>query len=160
VLSKVPLLRWYRHAEHIKNITDESWELISGEVEKLVKSQAQDFCYPDAHDCLAWLVKQGSDVRILTYGDGEYQRFKLMTFSYLRSNPLPIHVTRRPKRDFIKRHFGQFRGVLIDDKFPLDLPKGWQHLWLDRQAKLNKPEQIKNDVIKIKSLNQAKLVLK
>ena len=159
VISEIPLLRLYRHAEHMQDVSEQSWELISGEIEKLAKKQNKDFCYGDAHEFLAWLAKQGLDTRILTYGDGEYQRFKLMTCRYLRQNHLPVHVTSQAKRDFLRHNFAKVHGTLIDDKYPLDLPDGWSHIWIDRSEPLSHPINLEPGVTKISTLNQARVIL-
>lgn len=160
VFSDKPLVRFYRHAEHMHGVSGKSWELMSGEIEKLIHDQHKDFCYPDAHELLRWLAKEAYDVRVLTFGDGEFQRFKLMICPYLSQNRLPIHVVKQFKKDFLKDNFKDTNGVLIDDRYPLDLPKGWTHIWLDRSEPLKAPKVVKKDVIRISSLAQVPEAIK
>jgi|GEM_PF-1829105 len=64
VFSEIPLMRKYHHAEHIRAVCNKPWELMSGEIEKLIHGQHKDFCYPSAHELLRWLSKEDYDVRL------------------------------------------------------------------------------------------------
>ena len=160
VFSETPLMRFYHHAEHIQGVSEKPWDLMSGEIEKLIHQQHKDFCFPDAHELLRWLGKQGYDVRILSFGDGEFQRFKLMICPYLSQNRLPIHVIKQFKKDFLKDNFKDTQGVLIDDRYPLDLPEGWTHIWLDRSKPIKTPKLDEKDIIMISSLAQVPEAIK
>jgi len=126
--------RLYRHREHFETV-GRSWAYMSGQVRKLAREQQKDFCYSDTHELLDRLVKHNDlDVRILTFGDSEYQLYKLSMCSELASHGLPVHVVQEPKRDFLAREFPN-GGILADDKYPLGLPVSWQHVLVDRTGK-------------------------
>jgi hypothetical protein len=125
-------LRLYDHKSHIFSTFGRSWEFVSGEVTKYINQDVADFCYEDSHEFLDRVVSSGHDVRILTYGDADYQRFKIATCSKLRTLNIPIHVVNEPKRCFIDREFGHSTGFLVDDKYPQNLPVAWTHIHIDR----------------------------
>lgn len=150
-------LRLYRHRDHVADALGLEWEYFSGEVERAVAEQELDFCYPDAHAFLEQAAAGQPEARILTYGDGEYQRFKIGTCQVVRDLRLSVHVVQEPKADFLSRHFGEsmVRGVLVDDKHPLHLPPNWAHLWLDREAGLREPQPGQHNTTHISNLIQA-----
>lgn len=154
-----PLLRIYRHREHFKAVTGRDWDYISGELEYERHQQNRDFCFPDSHELLQWLTGQPYDVRILTFGDGEYQRHKLNTCQVIRRLEIPVHVVREAKRDFLKRSFGDTIGVLIDDKHPLELPANWHEIHVRRQPPLSSPQRINDRIYRVSSLGQVKELL-
>jgi hypothetical protein len=131
---KAEKLRLYRHEAHIEAVTQRRWSFLSAELEKALKQRKRDFCYPEAHATLKRLVKLPLDIRLLTYGDGAYQRFKLNTCSLLSQLRLPVHVVDEPKRLFLEREFPKVQGILVDDKYPLRLPPNWQHVWINRHG--------------------------
>lgn len=147
-------LRLYKHAGHIEQATGKSWAYVSGEIERACRADGKDFCYPEVHDVLLDLVKSREDVRILTFGDGEYQRFKISSCQLLRQSNIGIHVVREPKRIFLKREFPKSPGVLVDDKYPLNLPSNWLHIWITRHLEVRKPLTKQDGTIQISSLDQ------
>ncbi len=143
VQDALGLLRLYRHEEHILDKTGLSWDMLSGEIEKIVKNESLDFCYPEVHKFVAELSdKENVEIRLLTYGDADYQRFKIGLCKHLRG--IPIHVVHEPKGEFLEKHYNHdtTRGVLIDDKAPLIMPSNWQHLWINRKGR-TKPKNAK-----------------
>lgn len=127
-------LNLYDHATHTKEATGKDWSFMSGEFEKELQNYDRDFCYDDAHALIEKALKQDYDVRVLTYGNGEYQRYKIRTCKALSAYNIPIHVVTGPKTDFLKKYFDdEIGGVLIDDKQPLHLPSSWQHVWINRK---------------------------
>jgi hypothetical protein len=152
--------RLYDHKGHIEKVTARSWEFLSGEIEKELSAGNHDFCYPEVHKALAAMVTKYPDVRLLTYGNGEYQRFKIKTCRYLSRLHLPIHVVNETKADFLRREFSAGRGVLIDDRYPLNLPENWAHIWVNRGVKLKQPQRINDSVIQVSNLKQFKSALK
>lgn len=145
----------YDHGGHIKTATGKDWSFMSGELEKEIRGKGHDFCYPDAHGFLEKAAQSGQDVRILTYGHGEYQLYKIRTCSVLRKLHIPVHVVHEPKRVFLKREFAGCEGILIDDKHPLRLPSGWTHIWINRKNN-DSPSASKN-VQKVKSLKEVEI---
>lgn len=160
ITEKPSVMRLYRHADHLEAVTGEKWPFMSAMIEKLATDQDQDFCYPDSHGLLEWQAGQTYDTRILTFGDGEYQRFKIQTCKQLRVAHLPIHVVGETKRSFLGREFSDQAGALVDDKYPLDLPENWQHIWINRDQPLQKPKRLDGQVIQISSLDQVPAALK
>lgn len=133
-------LRLYRHEAHILEKTGLSWDMLSGEIEQAVKNESLDFCYAEVHRFVAELLASNDfDIRILTYGNADYQRFKISLCKHLQA--LPIHVVHEPKGKFLNKHYNHesIRGVLIDDKAPLVMPQNWQHLWVNRNGR-SKPK--------------------
>lgn len=146
--------RLYKHAEHIKQATGRDWSFVSGEIERACRIGELDFCYPEAHDVVSELTLSYDDVRILTFGDGEYQRFKINSCPLLRSSDLGIHVVNEPKATFLKRDFHAVPGVLVDDKYPLNLPAGWVHIWINRSDLIKAPVLKKGSIVMISDLRQ------
>lgn len=125
-------LRLYDHAGHIESITGKSWAYLSGEIEAELASTKADFCYEDAHEFIDYVHKK-YPTRLLTYGNGEYQRYKVHTCRLLTKLHIPMHVVGEAKASFLARDYPEVKqGVLIDDKGPLRLPSNWTHVWLQR----------------------------
>jgi hypothetical protein len=154
VLSDKPMHRLYRHEDHMTQTTTQSWRQVANLIKVWLKEQNLDFCYPDAHDLLAWLITQPQDLRILTFGDQTYQHFKIQTCSYLSAKQIPIHVVLEDKAGYLKRHFTDGKGILVDDKYPLNLPANWHHIWLNRIDRLDKPKTITATQTQVASLDQ------
>ncbi len=146
-------LRLYKHAEHMREATGKSWEYISGEIERALRQSHVDFCYPEAHDLLELLHESDADMRILTYGNGEYQRFKIRTCRVIQSLNIPVHVVARPKNEFLLEVLPNTRGVLVDDK-RLHLPPNWDSVWINRAEKLYEAKQLDERTYQISSLDQ------
>lgn len=154
-----PHLRLFQHREHAKFATGRDWSVVSGELEN-ARKPSNDYCYDEVHDFLEWVTSQDADVRILTFGDGDYQRYKIRTCSALSRLHIPVHVVHEPKREFLAREFkGIDRGVLIDDKSPLNLPNNWHELWIYRKEHLDQPRKLTEQRHQIHTLKQAPGVL-
>jgi hypothetical protein len=149
-------LRLYKHKEHMEATAGKDWSFISGEIELELKHNQHDFCYPEVHEFLKSVVDDPKfEVRILTYGNGEYQRYKLKTCRLITQLNIPVHVVDSPKGQFLGQHFGDAKGILIDDKYPLNLPPSWTHMFIDRKSKQSQPEFVDSKtVIKISELTQ------
>jgi hypothetical protein len=124
--------RLYRHDDHIREQAGMEWSMISGVISERASQLSLDFCYDDAHRFSEEAVASGAIVRLLTYGDEAYQRYKISLCKEVAA--LPVHVVREPKAKFLERHFGgsTTRGILVDDKAPLHLPSNWEHAWINR----------------------------
>lgn len=150
-----PHLRLFDHDTHSKTATGRGWDFIAGELERARTDYDSDFCYPDSHHLLSWLIAQSADVRILTFGAGEYQLYKINTCRKIRQLHVPVHVVHEPKRQFLEREFSAVkRGVLIDDKYPLKLPKKWDEIWINRQSYLSQPKLVAPKTYQVNSLRQ------
>lgn len=144
------VLRLYRHREHYQSRTNVSWSYASGLLHAELTKQPMDFCYDDSHGFLEWLVAKKLDARILSFGDGDYQRFKIMTCKMVRDINIPIHITDQPKSDFFTHYYSRNKtAVLVDDKFPLHLPNHVEHILIDR-----KNQYQTNEVTTITSLKE------
>ena len=150
-----PLLRLFRHNDHVKAVTGKGWDYVSGELEKALLQSNLDFCYPDSHQVLKQLAQSPYDVRILTFGDGEYQRYKINTCNVINRLGIPVHVVQEAKRDFLAREFPKVKGLMIDDKYPLHLPPNWGEIHIARQQKLSQPVKVSGQVMRVSSLKQA-----
>jgi hypothetical protein len=154
-------LRLYNHEDHILSASGKQWSYISGEFERELSKNNHDFCYDDAHAFLHEITKSPYDVRILTYGNGEYQRYKIKTCKTLEKLHIPVHVVTQPKREFLAENFSEVAGILVDDKYPLNLPKKWTHFWINRAEQLSAPKHDKKtDTVQISGLNQVSSMLK
>jgi hypothetical protein len=122
--------RLYRHREHY-GMSGLDWVDVSPQIAEMIAEQELDFCYPDVHPVLGRVAASGVDVGLLTFGDEEYQLFKIAQCRELERYNFPIYVVREPKRDFLAREFPG-GGTLVDDKFPLGLPETWSHVLIDR----------------------------
>lgn len=132
--SKGANLRLYNHRGHITYATGMEWSYVAGVIDTMLQGQKNDFCYPDAHALLRSLTQKNNDVRILTYGDGEYQRFKIRTCREIAQLHIPVHVVQTAKSIFLQTYFSDasIRGILADDKYPLHLPDNWHHAHINR----------------------------
>ncbi|MCW1908089.1 MAG: hypothetical protein KIH63_001970 [Candidatus Saccharibacteria bacterium] len=155
VLQQVPLLRLYRHRDHYAYTTKSGWQALSAEIHKQAKTSKADFSYPDAKRFIDVVNGFGVTVKILTYGDQEYQLFKIASCTVSGVAHLETEVILEPKSSYIASTYAGTRGVLVDDKYPLSLPDGWVHIWLDREATLTAPKQLEHGVIKVANLDQA-----
>lgn len=131
-----PNLRLYNHRKHLKDVLNQEWEYFSAEIEKEISNQNVDFCYDDSHEALMRLHEEKKDFRILTFGNSEYQYFKIRTCQVINYLKIPVHIVHEPKGDFIRKHFGdrRIKGILVDDKYPIDVPNNWIHYWVNRQV--------------------------
>lgn len=151
--------RMYQPTKHIEEKVGKSWNFVLGEIQNEQQSQGAHFCYPDAHEMLVQLKTMTFDLRILTFGHGEYQRFKLNTCRFLHDQHIPAYVVDEPKRHFLATHFPDDQGILVDDKYPLRLPDNWQHVWLDRSLTTINPTNLPDTTIRICNLKQLMQVL-
>ncbi len=142
-------LRLYHHNRHAKAVTGLPWKRV-GEV--ISSSTHPHFCFAEVHAVLDLLSTQFEDIRLLTFGRDEFQRYKINLCDTLST--LDIHVVGEPKGDFLAREFADEPGILVDDKYPLALPDHWQHIWINREEQLLKPKKIKQNVWQISSLEQ------
>ncbi|MCA9332930.1 hypothetical protein KDA00_03580 [Candidatus Saccharibacteria bacterium] len=148
--------RLYDHEAHIKDLTGHSWSYISAEIESESIKKKLDFCYPEIHKSIQWLVNNKYDTRILTFGRGDYQRHKIYLCCDLTKMGIPVHVVNIPKREFIKNEFKNANGgFLIDDKYPLGIERPWKHIWLSRKSKVETPIIQKDGAIMVGSIEQA-----
>ena len=145
--------RLYKHREHFE-LSGKPWLEVSAEISKLIGDQNQDFCYPEVHKVIKKLTVEHKDLAILTFGDVEYQNYKISHCRVLRALKLPVHVVMEPKRLFLEREFAAQTGVLVDDKHPLNLPNGWTHIWINRELSLKSPTELSDGVWQISSLSQ------
>lgn len=149
-------LNLYDHKTHTKAAIGKEWSYMSGQFEKALQKHDGDFCYDDAHQLIEEALQKGYDVRVLTYGDGEYQRYKIRTCRALSKHRIPVHVVTGPKTEFLKEYFDdEIGGTLIDDKQPLRLPKSWQHIWINR--KKVKAQELEQGVKEVHTLKQVTL---
>ncbi len=139
-----PILRRYRHEDHLKDATGKPWSYISGHVKAALKNEGCQFCYDDSHDFLRRALESCDDVRLLSFGVGEYQRFKMSLCRILQDLDLPIHIVDEPKSQFLIEQFSHISSaVLVDDKYPLCLPDNVSHILIDRKGSY--VEVIKHD---------------
>ncbi|MDO8336334.1 MAG: hypothetical protein Q7T74_06160 [Candidatus Saccharibacteria bacterium] len=149
-------LRMYRHRDHVKHATGHDWPVLKSEIELLLGQSGQHFCYPDSHEFVIAALQAGfKQVRLLTYGSDEYQRYKISLCPIMKG--LLVDVVDRPKADFLAANFGDpsIQGILVDDKAPLGLPENWQHVWLNRTGK-RRPKNA--NCIEVRELNLAKIL--
>lgn len=144
-------LRMYRHRDHAKHATGQDWPVLIGQIELLLSQSGKHFCYPDSHEFVLSALQAGFEqVRLLTYGNDEYQRFKISLCPVMRG--LFVDIVDRPKADFLRENYGDpsIQGILVDDKAPLGLPENWQHVWLNRAGK---PKPKNANCVEIRELN-------
>ena len=159
VLQQVPLLRLYRHRDHYAHATKSGWQALWAEIHKQAKTSKADFSYPDAKRFIERVKSLGAEVKILTYGDQEYQLFKIASCTVSGMAHLETEVILEPKSSYIASTYAGTRGVLVDDKYPLSLPDGWVHIWIDRESKLTDPEKMSAGVVHVSSLDQARAII-
>lgn len=146
--------RLYRHRDHYA-LSGMVWEEVSVRMSEMIAEEGVDFCYPEVHKALEVLVAAHDDVALLTFGDEEYQLYKIQQCPLLRKLKLPVHVVAEPKRDYLARDFPETQGVLVDDKQPLGLPINWHHIWVNRsnrEAKLTASETEISDLSKLEKI--------
>lgn len=153
-------LRLYHHDTHFKEVTGSDWAEVKQGLEKEIQKQKLDFCYPETHEVVTWLLTQPFKLAILTFGKREYQLYKINSCAFLRSLDLPIYVVREHKRYYLEREFKNVsRGVLVDDKHPMKLHSPWESIWIDRKSKQVDVELLENRVHKINSLKRLQDIL-
>jgi hypothetical protein len=136
-----PHHRRYQHDQHTKDMLGVEWHRFSGEIVKAYNEERKRvqkkclFCYADGHSMLRYLTTKNYDVRILSFGDEGYQRFKMSLCEVIRTLHIPIHVVLQPKRHYFAQHHQEGEYVLIDDKPHLELPKNTTHILIDRAKK-------------------------
>ncbi|MGH7196282.1 MAG: hypothetical protein ACREGJ_00765 [Candidatus Saccharimonadales bacterium] len=79
-----------------------------------------DFLYKDAHELLDWLESHGIQPHILTFGDKDYQSFKISLAPRLQN--LPVTIVQESKGAFLARQACE-SAILVDDKLVTDLPE-------------------------------------
>lgn len=145
--------RLYRHREHFE-LSGKPWQAVSGHMTQLIQEQKQDFCYPEVHEAVERLAQKHETMAILTFGDVEYQNYKINHCRLLARLKLPVHVVSESKRLFLAREFAKQPGILVDDKYPLNLPSHWAHVWLNRDSKLKVPKRLNVTMWQISTLTQ------
>jgi FMN phosphatase YigB (HAD superfamily) len=150
--------RWYHHRDHYE-LSGQPWNKVSGHMSKLIAQQNIDFCYPEVHRMLKQLTANGWEMSILTYGDEEYQLYKISHCKLLTELSLPVHVVDESKRLFLAREFPKQPGILVDDKYPLNLPSHWKHIWINRGQQLKTPVKVPDGTWQISSLDQLPALL-
>ncbi len=151
--DKQGLLRLYRHEDHIRAVTGVEWGLIVDKIKARIKKDNVHFCYDDSHHFLQSVDLQNFEkVGILTYGNKEYQLFKIGLCNLVSA--LPIRVVDVHKAKYLLKNFvgPNINGVLVDDKAPLNLPPSWEHYWLNRNF-IVAPQNSRH--IEVNSLEQA-----
>lgn len=156
IVHENPRMRLYHHDEHIREVSGKTWDFMSGVIEAMRRRDKEDFCYQDAHHFIESITnKVDYETSVLTFGDDDYQRFKIQLCDHPKLSELPVLVTDIVKSDFLAQNFPTGEGVLIDDKPGLGLPKNWKHIWLNRDEKLLMPKLLSPRVIQISGLDQA-----
>ncbi len=122
----------YQFRQHIEAISGRSWSFVSGEIDKAIQQKQMDFCFDDVHGTVVQMKNEFPDVRILTYGDGEFQRFKMGLCRKLGQLCVPVHVVSELKADFLRREFTEGKGVIVDDKPLRNLPENWSQVLMCR----------------------------
>lgn len=145
--------RLYRHREHFE-LSGKPWQDVSEHMTQLIREQKQDFCYPEVHEVVERLVEKHADMAILTFGDVEYQNYKINHCSLLARLKLPVHVVNEPKRLYLAREFAKQPGILVDDKHPLNLPPNWTHIWVNRGSNINNAKKLAPTTWQISTMTQ------
>jgi hypothetical protein len=138
--GKSELEKVYDHTKHFLDTFGHGWDKISGDIEHQMFKENISFLYPDAREFLKKAIANNKDVRILTYGNPGYQMFKVRMCPELAILKIPVHVSSTRKSKFLEDYYKSHHiknGVLIDDKYPLDLPKNWHHICVDRYDKIS-----------------------
>lgn len=131
-----PVLRMYRHEDHFYELTGTSWSYWAGYIKRKTRGKSCLFCYEDSHAFLYQATRDHKDVRILSFGNGDYQRFKMSMCRVIGELDLPIHIVTQPKTVFLQDYFSDASsGILVDDKYPLRLPANIKHVLIDRGGK-------------------------
>lgn len=147
-------MRLYHNRAHVEELTGRRWdEMVPRIDEALEQAGRPDFCYEEVHQALGELTAIAADVRVVTFGQEAYQRYKINTCPVV--SRLPVHVVSEPKRLFLAREFNDgVGGRLVDDRYPLDLPPGWEHIWIDRENGPAAPHRLDDGTWQVGSLSQ------
>jgi hypothetical protein len=146
-----PRHRVYGHIKHYKEKGSVDWHHVSGIIARAYPKQECMFCYDDAHILIDHLSKTHNDVRILSFGDEAYQRFKMSFCKKIRDLNIPIHVVTEPKRVYFKTYTQQNQKyLLVDDKADLGLAVHVDHAHIDRTKQEERTK--KGNIISVSSL--------
>ena len=90
----------------------------------------RDYTYTDVDVSVRAFLRDGYDVRILTYGEQRYQQLKLRCAGI--AGQLAADIILESKGAYIARRFAGRAGAIVDDKQITDLPAGVQAVYIDR----------------------------
>ena len=90
----------------------------------------RDYTYPDVDASVRAFIRDGYDVRVLTYGEQSYQQLKLRCAGI--AGQLAADIILEGKGLYIGRRFPGRAGAIIDDKQITDLPAGVRAIYIDR----------------------------
>ncbi len=152
-------MRLYDNRAHVEKVTGSTWSYVSGVIQRRWHEDGEpNFCYPEAGGVFQKLRELYPRLSVLTFGDEGYQRFKIGLCPILRD--VTLHIVEEPKREFIAREFPETeRGILVDDRPDLLLPKNWLHIWLLREEPVKGPMKIADRVWQVSALTQVEAVL-
>lgn len=120
-------LRLYDFFDHIKNLglnpDDVEATIINSFINK-------DYSYPDVRQFLNFLQTKSNNITLLTYGETRFQKLKHTCAPTLHK--LNYVDTMQPKTEYIKTHYTDGQGIIIDDKIIDNLPSNFRQIWLTR----------------------------
>lgn len=127
-------MRLYDHQSHIQELTGRSWQFVTQLIQEEIEKKGSNFYYHDSFDFLLKGIHEKQDIRILTFGNKDYQGFKMATNPIFAQLGLKVYIVQESKGHFLQTHFPESQGILIDDMYPLELPEQWQHILMCRDT--------------------------
>ncbi|HEV2413034.1 MAG TPA: hypothetical protein VGS28_04520 [Candidatus Saccharimonadales bacterium] len=90
-----------------------------------------DLLFPDARDLLDYVdTLNDLEVKIITFGEEDFQKFKLSLLPRLAK--YPVIITMGEKATYIRRHEKKTPSLIVDDKTNPSLPAWCEGVLLDR----------------------------
>jgi hypothetical protein len=131
---------WYEHIGDLKHYlfpkqfahaTGDTFAKAAPALHSLLRHE--QFAFPDAMVIKMW-PGRGYDVRIVSFGAEDLQKFKL---SLMPEFDEPRDIILEAKGPFLMRNYPNAAGFMVDDKRNPHLPVGIKEVWLDRTANVD-----------------------
>lgn len=152
-------LLMYDFESHLGAHTKHKWSVVSQKILEAFSEESEpDFCFADATDAIKQLRQLNLDIRILTFGSSIWQKFKISHCVAIKD--LPVSIVQESKASFLERELSTSSGFLIDDKYPLNLPTNWKHIWINRELNISGSNLLPDGTSQISTLKTVpKLIL-
>ena len=117
-----------------------------------------DFLLPDSYNLLKYLDEHEYMVQILTIGDKEYQKLKVIFCPKIQK--YKVDIISYAKYKYINLNYKNTAGVLIDDKPNQHLRSDWYEIYVNRSThNIQKYTNNKKNVLEVDKLDKVPIIL-